>query len=323
MAELRNTFSWSFSQAKDFAACPRRYYWQRYGSWGGWEDLAPKGVKLAYRLKQMKNSFAIVGIAVEKAVKKAVSENCAGREYTYEEALECASDYLRKAWIEHREGRWQSNPKRYVCIKEIYYGEFSPDDIEARTLWAKGIKEKVESCLMNFYGMVLPKLRPLLEDSQLIDFSGVGVLERESFSLSGIKIYALPDTVIQLKDRILILDWKTGRPRQFYANQIETYGLWAQVRHEVPADCIELGLVYLPDGSWKKVEYGVDTANRTFKFIRDSVQDISDKLVDGDIGRNEPLMMDRFPQTDKLEICAHCNFMELCQRTFALKMNKE
>ena len=66
MAELRNTFSWSFSQAKDFAACPRRYYWQRYGSWGGWEDLAPKGVKLAYRLKQMKNSFAIVGIAVEK-----------------------------------------------------------------------------------------------------------------------------------------------------------------------------------------------------------------------------------------------------------------
>ena len=71
------------------------------------------------------------------------------------------------------------------------------------------------------------------------------------------------------------------------------------------------------------MEYGVDTANRTFKFIRDSVQDISDKLVDGDIGRNEPLMMDRFPQTDKLEICAHCNFMELCQRTFALKMNKE
>ena len=319
MAELKNTFCWSFSQAKDFAACPRRYYWIRYGSWGGWEDMAPKGVKLAYRLKQMKNRFALAGIAVDLAIKDAVASLKSGREKTFEDALDYASSYLRKAWIEHMEGRWAGNPKRYVCIKEIYHGEFSPDDAEARNLWASSIKEKVETCLMNFFGMVLPKIRPLIAKGELVDLSDPDAVERESFALGGIKIYAMPDTVIVKDDSLSILDWKTGRPRQFYANQMETYGLWAQCRHEVPPDRIDLTLVYLPDGTCQKVEYGPEIARRTFNFIRESVQDISDKLVNGDIARNEPLMMENFAQTDKLEVCAHCNFMELCQRTFALK----
>ena len=324
MAEIiRNSFSWSFSQAKDFSACPRRYYWQRYGSWGGWEDMAPKGVKAAYRLKQMKNRFALSGIAVDLAVKAAIQSVSQGKETTLEEALDLATTYLRRAWIEHMEGRWQVNPKRYTCIKEIYYGEFSPDDAAERMMWAAGIKEKVGLCLENFYGMVLPKIRQYLAKGNLVAFSETDFFEKESFALGGIKIYASPDTVIQFDDKLVILDWKTGRPRQFYAHQMETYGLWAQCRHDVPADEIELELVYLPDGTMQKVDYGEEAARQTFEYIKETVDDMSDKLKDRDIARNEPLNIERFEQTDKLEVCAHCNFMELCGRRFALHAGKE
>ena len=128
----------------------------------------------------------------------------------------------------------------------------------------------------------------------------------------------MPDSVIQLEDKFLIIDWKTGRPQQFYAHQVEVYGIWAQVGHNVPPDMIELALIYLPDGTWKNVRYDEEVARQTFAFIRESVNDISDKLKDRDLNLNEPLNMEKFEQTDRLELCAHCNFMELCQRKFAL-----
>jgi hypothetical protein len=323
MAELKNTFCWSFSQAKEFAACPRRYYWQRYGSWGGWEDLAPKGVRLAYRLKQMKNRFALAGTAVDLAVKRALEKIKAGEEATFEESLEEASEYLRGIWIQHQEGRWQSNPKRYGCIKELYYNEFSPNDPEARAAWAGFIKERVEVCLGNFYGMILPRLRKYLANGTLVPLGDPESGGPESFTIGGIKIFALPDSVIQSEDKFFIIDWKTGRGQQFYAHQVEVYGIWAQVKHGVPPDMIELALVYLPDGTWQNVRYDEETARQTFDFIRESVRDISDKLKGGDLSLNEPLNMENFEQTDRLELCAHCNFMELCQRQFALTYKEE
>ena len=99
--------------------------------------------------------------------------------------------------------------------------------------------------------------------------------------------------------------------------------MWAQCRHDVPADEIELELVYLPDGTIQKVEYGEEAAKQTFEYIKETVDDMSDKLKDRDIARNEPLKIGCFEQTDKLEVCAHCNFMELCDRRFALHACKE
>ena len=73
----------------------------------------------------------------------------------------------------------------------------------------------------------------------------------------------------------------------------------------------------------QKVDYGEEAARQTFEYIKETVDDMSDKLKDRDIARNEPLNIERFEQTDKLEVCAHCNFMELCGRRFALHAGKE
>ena len=178
------------------------------------------------------------------------------------DALSDLSSYLDRQDTSSFYEQQGVSPKDGIHDLDDYYGEFSPDDAAERMMWAAGIKEKVGLCLENFYGMVLPKIRQYLAKGNLVAFSETDFFEKESFTLGGIKIYASPDTVIQFDDKLVILDWKTGRPRQFYAHQMETYGLWAQCRHDVPADEIELELVYLPDGTIQKVEYGEEDRGR-------------------------------------------------------------
>ena len=68
MAELKNTFSWSFSAGSDFDDCRRRRYWNKYGMWGGWGRNAPAESQLAYRLNKMNNRYSLQGQAAEEAV---------------------------------------------------------------------------------------------------------------------------------------------------------------------------------------------------------------------------------------------------------------
>ena len=44
MADLANEFSWSRSRDATFHECRRRYFYQYYGAWGGWETTAPEAV---------------------------------------------------------------------------------------------------------------------------------------------------------------------------------------------------------------------------------------------------------------------------------------
>ena len=322
MAEFKNEFSWSFSKAKDFSACPRRYYWERYGSWGGWENMAPQKVKDAYRLKHMKNRYALVGIAVDLAVKEAVAKIQAGEEVTFEEAYKTARDYLVKVWYEHQKKDYEKNPKRSTCIRDLYFSEFLIGDDESRQAWGDFIKERLTVCLENFFGMILPKLRPYLANGEIIPIGGEGI-QSESFTIGGVKIYAAPDSVIKTEDKILIVDWKTGKQQQYHEYQVRVYGIWAQKKHGIPAHMIELALVYLPDGTWKNVPYDEERDSETFKYISESVECMRDKLKGRDIELNEPLNMEEFEQTGCLEECARCNFVELCQRTFTLALKDE
>jgi hypothetical protein len=42
---IKNEFSWSISRNKVFQTCPRQYYFNYYGYWGGWELDAAERTK--------------------------------------------------------------------------------------------------------------------------------------------------------------------------------------------------------------------------------------------------------------------------------------
>ena len=136
MSDLKNTFCWSFSQAKDFADCKRRHFWNRYGFWSGWDGAAPVEARTAYRLKQMKNKWALIGEAIDRVIAEALKRHVAGAEVSLQKSIEKANQWLRHAWKDHRGGGWRSDPKRVICIREFYYSELPDEPGTKRDAWA-------------------------------------------------------------------------------------------------------------------------------------------------------------------------------------------
>ena len=53
MADFKNKFSWSKSRDSIFRDCKRKYFFNYYGSWGGWEISSPERIKKIYYLKKI------------------------------------------------------------------------------------------------------------------------------------------------------------------------------------------------------------------------------------------------------------------------------
>jgi len=69
MTEIRNEFSWSKSRDEIFQTCPRQYYFNYYGYWGGWEKGSPERIRQIYLLKNLKNRFMWTGEKVHDCIK--------------------------------------------------------------------------------------------------------------------------------------------------------------------------------------------------------------------------------------------------------------
>ncbi|MCF7875796.1 PD-(D/E)XK nuclease family protein, partial [Candidatus Bipolaricaulota bacterium] len=66
--DFKNTFSWSNSRLQAFQRCKRKYYFQYYGFWGGWEEDASERVQTIYLLKKLKNRHMWKGTIIHEAI---------------------------------------------------------------------------------------------------------------------------------------------------------------------------------------------------------------------------------------------------------------
>jgi CRISPR/Cas system-associated exonuclease Cas4 (RecB family) len=315
MAELKNTFCWSYSQAKDFAVCKRRHYLNRYGFWKGWDAMASADARAIYRLKQMRNKWALIGEAVDKAILDVLSRMVVGAAISEAQALERAHKELRNAWKQHQSGKWRDDPKHHVCIRELYYNEITAAPGIDRDLWVDRIKGRTETCVKNFFAHVLPRVRGLAA-AQVLPIARAQQGDPEHFHLGRVKIYAIPDYAYRKDDRIVIHDWKTGMRRDEHERQLCIYGLWAQTKHAVTPAAIQLLVEYLESGELQPVAFDVGKAGAVCDFIMESVNAMRKFLLDGDLEKNEPLPLEEFPKTDDLNRCRNCNFREACNRKF-------
>ena len=69
MAIISNELTWSASRASMFQSCPRKYYYNYYGSWGGWDKKADEKTKLLYILKNVKPMILWAGSIVHDTIK--------------------------------------------------------------------------------------------------------------------------------------------------------------------------------------------------------------------------------------------------------------
>ena len=73
MSSFKNEFSWSISRDRVFQTCPRQYYFNYYGYWGGWEINAPERTRRIYVLKQLKNRYMWAGAKVHDCIERTLT----------------------------------------------------------------------------------------------------------------------------------------------------------------------------------------------------------------------------------------------------------
>lgn len=311
MAELKNTFSWSFSAAEDFDECRRKRYWAKYAMWNGWKDDASELQRTAYRLSKMENTYSILGRAVEESAVWVIRQHQAGAPYSVDAAYEAAAKpFLNRAWKDSRTGLWKQNPRRHFCLREHYYGSW---DEERQKQHVAAMIAHARRCIGVFIESVLPRLAHVRREQEVpVAVIGSGG-DPESFAWNGVKIYAIPDYVYRDGPRFCIHDWKSGKPRERHRDQLNLYGLWAAEKHRAAPDAIAVSIEYLQDGTADARTLTPADLDAVKALIEGSVMEMAEYLVDGDIARNEPLPREDWDLSPDRRPCSLCNFYELCR----------
>ncbi|MBI2442090.1 MAG: PD-(D/E)XK nuclease family protein [Lentisphaerae bacterium] len=310
MAELINTFSWSISARDDFETCPRRRYWAKYAMWGGWKANAPEVARAAYRLSKMENRFTLQGNAVERAVMWALRQAQAGQSITTEQAYETAAKpFLNQRWQDSKKKLWRSDPKRHCCLHEHYYPahHHTPEaEMPARMI------AQIKLCLTNFMAQVLPGLSKIRPEAEAPIARAEGG-DPESFPFETIKVYAIPDYAYRQESFMHIHDWKAGGAKPAHRDQMSIYGLWANTKHAIAPEHIQVHLEYLAPGATESTILTGNDLARAREIIRASAGAMAEYLVGGDIQQNQPLPKEDWELSADMDTCRRCNFHELCQ----------
>ncbi len=305
MADLTNDFTWSKSRHEKFADCLRAYYYQYYGSWGGWEAPAGSPVRELYVLKKLSSRWQWAGSMVHDALKQLLQRARGTGEFlSLEELLDRPRRRARSQWAPAREKPYWREASRLTRLGGHEYAEPVPS-AEWKRIW----DEVIEGSLRAFYasetfGRIrqVPRARWLTVD------------ELDSWTFEGTKIWVAVDFAFGGDDGVVhILDWKTGREREVDHVQVGIYALYAQEKWGTAPQGVAGELVYLSAPVAECVTVGADpaTLESCQDQMRRSIAAMQARLDDrgGNVAR-----LDQFPQLADRERCRRCPFRRPCGR---------
>jgi len=300
MTEIRNEFSWSKSRNEIFQTCPRQYYFNYYGYWGGWEPNAPERTRHIYILKNLKNRFTWAGEKVHDSIKHTLKNLQRGISVLdVDDIVSITLDQMRDDFRSSKEKRYLAHPKTCAFFEHEY--EVDLPDAE----WKK-VADDVQTCLRNFYSSeIYSFLKGLPQQNwlEIEDFS--------SFNLDGTKIWAVIDCSFRTEDGVTIIDWKTGRSTTTDVwLQLCCYAMYGKEKWGVKPEKIKL-VEYnlLSDQKSESTVTEGEIAN-TRTYIKGSVADMQSLLLD--VENNVPKEERFFKKIEDDKIRDRCNFRKIC-----------
>ena len=301
---LENVFSWSKSRDEEFRECLRKYFYDRYASWGGWEKTALKETCQAYILKNLKNRWAWKGERVHHVIEHVLKSVRHGKPVSYEAAASHLTDILRADYKSSKAKKNHEDPKRNIGLFEHEYEKPVTDEV-----WKK-IHDEAATCLKNFYGSDLFK-----ELSGDDTGSWLAIEDLEEYSFEGAKIFVKLDFARKKEGAVEIYDWKTGKSDAEGAKlQIGAYALYAMDRWSVPLKDIRAYLFNLsaPFPIAERQTVTEDLLAETRKTMSESIAAMRSLLADP--ARNIPKPRENFPFTENIRLCDFCNFYKICEK---------
>ncbi len=309
--ELVNELTWSVSRDRLFRQCKRAYYYNYYGSWGGWDSaVADERTRKIYILKNLQTLQMWAGGIVHESIAESLRSYAAKKALIEPSRLfASARRKLRKGWLEAVNREWLTVPKK-TNLQELYYG----NGVDVPSEQTERIKDKIYGCLEAFAESSL--LGEIIAASYM-NWKPVDILD--SFLLNDeLKVWCAIDfAFFDESGRLRILDWKTGAE---YAEelrlQLACYALFARQKWHISLERLRLAGVFLGDhGRVSEYSLDADLLNEVENTILRSVEEMRGLLIDpvGNQSRE-----DDFPTCDDKRICGRCNFREVCPAAPAL-----
>ena len=303
---LENVFSWSKSRDEEFRECRRKYYYDRYAAWGGWDKTAPPTTRQAYGLKNLKNRWAWKGETVHHAIEHSLKSLRARRPVPSGEALARLTDAMRRDYKLSKSKKYIDEPKRVVGLFEHEYEKPVSDDT-----W-KALHDSSAECLKNFYESEL-----FGELSREDPASWLVIEDLEEFDFEGAKIFVKLDFARKKGGIVEIYDWKTGKDGGDGASpgiQIGTYAIYAMRKWSIPLNGVRAFLFNLTRAPAAAQEQLLTERliKDTKSAIQKSIEGMRLLLADGQ--KNIPKPKEDFPFTENVRLCESCNFLKICDK---------
>jgi len=326
--DFKNDFSWSNSRLSTFKSCKRKYYFQYYGFWDGWNDDAPERVRTIYRLKKLNSRHTWKGTIIHEAIAFLLKSLLNDKDIDIEEFKEAVVDKMRDQYKASLSDDYKTNPKNNFGLLEHYYEEEIDDET-----WQL-LKESVIRSLDNFRGSEFwAKTQSLSQDDSLAlegDLNGSENIwnnlspdlntwknlpsgpAADSFSVEGVKVWVKIDFAYRKHDgSIFLIDWKSGNSNNKpEPTQLNTYGYYASQVWDIPEEKIHLTAYNVNQDERYDRTFSKEEKQETREKILNSVENMKGMLADeeANVARE-----DDFPKEENDNFCRHCRYRQVCK----------
>jgi hypothetical protein len=300
MAERTNDFSWSRSRDGTFHDCRRRYFYQYYGCWGGWEAGAPEEVRHLWILKQLATRQMWAGRTVHEAIEMALHVFREGREVPVEPFIADVIERMRGEWRQSRDGHYRETPRTTALFEHEYAVALKPE------VW-QALSRNVATCLRNFFRLpLLAAIRKTVPEHWSIEHWS------RTFEFEGTPIWMAPDFGFWTEEgRLVLVDWKTGASDpEVTAFQLGCYALYAREVLDVPPTRVELYEANLREPLVTPLAWSEDRLGAVVERLRLSIRSMKAYLADAEANR---AVLEDFERTEELRLCRWCNFRVVCR----------
>lgn len=293
---------WSYSRRNLLEQCPRKYYYQHYGSILKKSNNDPQKKKLHF-LKKLKNRHLRSGEILHYVIRWYLKEFQQGRQPSLSQLLQWAKKDFRadiKYSQQYEHGTPLSDDIRHPKLLLEFYYRFS----EAESLCAEA-EERLIMALTNFitsqnltqFREGAGKVSALIEESTR--------MKNEYLILSG-KL----DLAYWKGDRLIMVDWKIGGSGNSDDSlQMLAYAWWARQEFKHPVDYITLHRVHLADSTVSTFNVSEKALTQVEALI---LQDL-ERMQEGDnFGRRG--LVEAFTPCAQPKVCALCQFQEVCPK---------
>lgn len=212
MPELKNELVWSYSRHKLLEACPRAYWNNYYGSWGGWGRTASEEARELWQQKKLTSVPLWTGTVVHRVAETLLKRRYHGKTVTEQSAADFAYDTANQDITDSAERR--GTPSKNARFQEHYY--------QMQVDWDAAVDEIERQVRGLFENSVFLRL---IETPEKI----LEVEELRRFPVEDGEVYVSLDVLVDDGAQgAEIIDWKTGENHEDgeIAAQLGVYGLY-------------------------------------------------------------------------------------------------